>query len=136
MTKKFLNTGVLLLSLVLILGSCTSREKEITLNTKGFLDAYFRIDYKAAGTYCTKKMGEELTSSLKILDDLEPTVRAMLEKQSKEVKTVITSVQSKRGKDTAKVLYKVILPSFPKGIENTLTLVMVDKRWYIDELGN
>jgi len=136
MTKKYLQIGVLLLSLVLILGSCTSKESEITQNTKGFLDAYFRVDYKGAATYCTNELGKELVNSLKRLDTLEPSVREMLEKQSKEVKTEIISIDTKSSKDIAKVLYKVILPNFPQGIENTITLIKVDKKWHIEELGN
>jgi hypothetical protein len=136
MTKWHLNIGVLLLFFGLILGSCTSKEKEITQNTKGFLDAYFSVDYKGAATYCTKELGEELVNSLKRLDSLEPSVREMLEKQSKEVKTEIISINTKGDKDIAKVLYKVILPNFPQGIENTITLKKVDKKWCIEELGN
>lgn len=136
MIKKLLQTTTLLFSLVFILGSCTSREKEIALNTKGFLDAYFKIDYLAASAFCTKKTGEELVNSLKRLDNLNPEVRTMLEKQTKDVITKIISVESKRGNDTAKVLYKVILPNFPNGIENTIILVKVDKKWCIEGLGN
>lgn len=127
---------MLLFSLVLILNACTSRENEIALNTKGFLDAYFKIDYIVASAFCTKKTGDELVNSLKRLDNLNPAVRTMLEKQSKEVVTEIISVESKRGKDTAKVLYKVILPNFPQGIKHTITLVKVNKKWCIEGLGN
>lgn len=128
--------GMLLLSGVLVLSACTSKEDQISLNTKKFLNAYFSVDYKAASTFCTKELGEELINSLKSLDSMEPAVRAMLEKQSKEIKTEIISIDSKSSRDTAKVLYKVILPNFPQGIENTLSLVKVDKRWCIIELGN
>ncbi|MFA6335286.1 MAG: hypothetical protein WCX48_06990 [Bacteroidales bacterium] len=135
MINKYLQTGALLLSLVLVLSACTSRKEEISLNTKGFLDAYFKVDYKAASSFCTKELGEELVNSLKSLDNLEPAVRVMLEKQSKEAKTEIISVNSERGKDTATVLYKVILPNFPQGIENTLSLVKMDKKWWVVALG-
>lgn len=136
MIKKYLKTWVLLISAVLMIASCTNREKEIAAHTKAFLDAYFNIDYKAASGFCTKELGSELIGSLKSLDSLEPSVRAMLEKQSKEAKTEIISIKADNNKDTAKVLYKVILPSFPKGIENTLSLVKMDKKWWVVALGD
>ncbi|MEN6618443.1 MAG: hypothetical protein ABFC28_02945 [Rikenellaceae bacterium] len=136
MNKIYFRTVALLLTLTFALVSCTSREKAVTLKTKEFLDAYFSIDYMAASQYCTKELGEELVNSLKSLDSLEPTVRDMLVKSSKEVKTEIISVGLGKGKDTARVLYKVILPNFPDGIENTISLVKAGKSWCVMELGS
>jgi len=136
MIKKNLRIGALMLSLALILASCTSRESAVTQKTNEFLNAYFAIDYMAASKLCTKELGEELVNSLKSLDSLEPKVREMLEKNSKEVKTEIVSVDPGKGKDTAKVVYKVILPNFPQGIENTISLIKIDKNWCVSELGS
>ncbi len=136
MIKKYLKTWALLISAVFVIASCTNREKEIASHTKAFLNAYFNIDYKTASGFCTKELGRELIGSLKSLDSLEPSVRTMLEKQSKEAKTEIISISTDKRKDSATVLYKVILPSFPKGIENTLSLVKMDKKWWVVALGD
>lgn len=136
MNNKFLQAGSILLSLVLVMSACTSREDEISSNTKGFLEAYFNIDYRTACSFCTQELGAELVASFRSLDSLEPAVRTMLEKQSREVKTEIISVSKERGKDSATVHYKVILPNAEQAVENTLSLVKKDKKWCIAELGN
>lgn len=127
--------GVLLLTVAIIFNGCSNKESKISVITEGFLDAYFSIDYLAASSFCTKELGEELIETLKGLDTLEPSVRSVLEKQSKEVKTEIISIDTKSSSDTVTVLYKVILPNFPQGIENTLSVVKKDKRWCIAGLG-
>lgn len=135
MIKKHIKTGALLLSLILVLASCTSRKEAVTIKTQEFLDAYFRMDYLAASKLCTKELGEELITSLNSLDSLEPSVKAMLEKQAAGVKTEIVSTELKKGTDSAKVVYKVILPNFTEGIENKLSLIKIEKSWFVSGLG-
>ncbi|HCT94934.1 MAG: hypothetical protein A2X19_10360 [Bacteroidetes bacterium GWE2_39_28] len=120
---------------VFFIASCNKVEKTAELKAKEFLDAFFKIDYNAAALLCTEELAQELTASLKSIESLEAGVRDMVIKQTSEVKTQIKSVDTDSKKDTVIVSYIVILPSFPNGIENTLSLSKVDKEWKVVELG-
>lgn len=115
--------------------SCNKVEKTAELKAKEFLDAFFKIDYNKAALLCTEELAHELTASLKSIESLDDGVREMVIKQTSEVKTQIKSVDTDSKKDTVIVTYLVVLPSFPNGIENTLSLSKVDKEWKVVELG-
>jgi len=121
---------------VMAITGCNSSEKAIRLTTNSFLEAYFKVDYLKAGTFCTEELAEKLANSLKNFDSIEPSVKEMLQKHSSEVKTEIVSVDRSRCRDSAAVLYKVILPNFQDGIKNTLLFARVNKEWKIISLGN
>jgi hypothetical protein len=120
---------------VFFVASCNRVEKTAELKAKEFLDAFFKIDYNTAALLCTEELAQELTASLKSIESLDVGVREMVIKQTSEVKTQIKSVDTDSKKDTVIVTYRVILPSFPNGIENTLSLSKIDKEWKVVELG-
>ncbi len=118
-----------------LLQGCKTFEKDIRKVTNNFLESYFKVDYVTSGSFCSENLAQELSESLKSLDSLEPTVKEMLVKQSKGVKTEIISVDRMESRDSAEVLYKIVLPDFPSGIENRLIFARTDKTWKIVSLG-
>jgi len=121
--------------LMLVLASCSGKKGDITDSTMAFLDAYFKIDYSLAGTFCTANMAMELKEKLKGIESLDPVVKNLLVSQSKEIKAEIVAVNRLRGSDSAKVNYRIILPKKNQSIEQTLSLVLENKVWRIAELG-
>lgn len=131
--KKLL---ILSITLVLILmTSCSGKERAITQSTIAFLDAYFKTDYALAGTFCTQSMATELKEMLKSVESLDPVVKQMLIAQSKEIKTEILSVEKFKGSDSARVDYRVIMPKGSTPLEKSLSLVRENKEWRIAGLG-
>ena len=135
--KKTIKTAFLSIIVLTLFAtvSCNKAEKTAELKAAEFLDAYFRFDYEKAALLCTKELADELSASLKSIESLEEGIRNMVIKQASEVKTSIKSVDTESKKDTVIVTYSVVLPSFPNGIDNTLSLSKVDKEWKIVELG-
>jgi hypothetical protein len=135
--KKTIKTALLTIFVLTLFAttSCDRAEKTAELKATEFLDAYFRFDYEKAALLCTQELAEELSASLKSIESLEEGIRNMVIKQASEVKTTIKSVDAESKKDTVIVTYSVVLPSFPNGIDNTLSLSKVDKEWKIVELG-
>jgi len=120
---------------MIIMTSCSGKEKAITQSTIAFLDAYFKIDYNHAGTLCTPAMATELRDMLKKIESLDPIVKQMLLNQSKEIKTEIIAVETINGGDSARVDYRIIMPKRSESVEKSLSLVLDKKEWRIAGLG-
>ena len=59
----------------------------------------------------------------------------MIVQQTSKMKTEITSVEPAHTKDSLIVNYKVILPSFPNGIDSKMVLVKREKEWLVASFG-
>jgi len=118
-----------------IIISCSQDEKSARASAGGFLDSYFKIEYEKAAGYCTSELGEELLSSLRSIESLEPGVKEMIIKQTSAIKSQITKVEHGPGRDSMVVVYRVVLSGFPNGIENRLIMVKNGKEWKVAKLG-
>ncbi len=115
--------------------SCSNKEKEAEEIAVTFLDSYFKTDYETAAELCTPELADEIITSFKSLEAMEKGVRDMILKQTSMIKTEITDVVPSSGKDSMIVSYKVILPEFPKGMQNRLILVKSDNSWKVSGFG-
>ncbi|PKP37831.1 MAG: hypothetical protein CVT97_04130 [Bacteroidetes bacterium HGW-Bacteroidetes-14] len=136
MSRKILITGLALLMTAAVFTGCKNHEKDVTLKTTEFLKAYFNADYDSAGQFCTDSLKMELARMLESYDSLDPSIKEMVKKQAQNVTTEVISVVKSEQKDTILVKYKVVLPSFPSGVDNTLSFVKQNKEWKVAELGN
>ena len=126
-------TGALFLTGML--SSCTGKEQKVEEITKGFLEAYFDVNYEKAATYCTEELAESLMQTFKSLESLDSQVREMVIANSSKAKTEIIEIDTKSKQDTVIVSYKIFLDNFPGGIDNKLSLVKIGKEWKITGLG-
>lgn len=114
--------------------SCTNKQDVVSGIAKQFLEAYFKTDYPNAATLCTKELAEQIEISFRQFDKLDTGVKEMFLKQAGGVSTDVVSVIFKGG-DSAVVKYKVVLPNFPNGVENSLTMIKDQEGWKIGLLG-
>lgn len=135
MTIRRLITIILFAGTVLFFASCTNNKKIAQGNANTFLSLYFQTDYEKAATMCTQDLGDELRSSMKSIESLEAGVKEMIFKQTSLIKTEIISVEQGLSEDSLVVNYKVILPSFPNGIDNKMVLVRSNKEWLVAGFG-
>ena len=115
--------------------SCGNKSDEARIQAVEFLDAYFKVDYLRAAEYCTEELKAEIIKTIEQIESLEPSVREMVIQNTSQTRTEIVSVDTESRKDTVIVHYKVILPSFPNGIDNSLSLVAVGKEWKVCDFG-
>jgi len=135
MTIRKLFTIALLAGGVLLFSSCSNNEKKAKESANSFLTLYFQTDYESAIALCTPELGNELRESMKSIVSLEDGVKEMIVKQTAKIKTEIIAVEQGLGKDSLVVNYKVVLPSFPNGIDNKMVLVKKDKKWLVSGFG-
>jgi len=133
--KKRIFLGLLLSVILTVISSCAYKAKEVEKQAVEFLDAYFKVEYARAAEYCTDELKADIIKTMESIESLEPGIKEMIIQNTSQSKVEITSVDTQSKKDTAIVAYKVILPNFPNGIENRLTLVKRDKSWKICDLG-
>jgi len=136
MTGRVLRLSLIALTSLLLTSSCANVEEDLTLKTQDFLNAYFNAEYQKAGSFCTDSLGLELAKSSDSFNSLEPTIKEMVLKQVQAVKTEVISVEKNSSKDTVLVKYRVVLPSFPNGVDNNLSFVKVNKEWKVASLGS
>lgn len=134
MTIKKLLTICLLASGVLLLSSCSHNEKQAQMNASTFLNLYFQTNYEAAAALCTPELGKELLELMKSIESLESSVKEKIIEQTAKIKTEIVTIKE-LGKDSLLVNYKVIMPSFPNGIDNKMILVKSEKDWLVAGFG-
>jgi len=135
MTTRKLFTIALLAGGVLLFCSCSNNEKKARSSANAFLTLYFQTDYESAAALCIPELGNELRESMKTITSLEDGVKEMIVKQTAQIKTEIIEVEQGLGKDSLVVNYKVILPSFPNGIDNKMVLVKKGKMWLVAGFG-
>jgi hypothetical protein len=136
MTRTVFRPAIIALSALLLILSCANVEEDLTLKTQDFLKAYFSADYQKAGSFCTDSLGMELAKSAESFNSLEPSIKEMVLKQVEAVKTEVISIEKSASKDTLYVKYRVLLPSFPNGLDNNLSFVKVNKEWKVASLGS
>lgn len=136
MKERIVKLATVVLSALLIISACSNVEEDLTIKTQEFLKAYFNAEYQKAGSFCTDSLGVELAKSMESFNSLEPSIKEMVLKQVQDVKTEIVSVDRKSSKDTVFVKYRVVLPSFPNGVDNNLSFVKIDKEWKVASLGS
>lgn len=136
MNRKILKPGVLFISALFILQSCSDYREDIKVKTSAFLSAYFAGDNEKAVTFCTDSLGMEITKILSGFESLDPSTKEMVRKQVASVTTEITSVEKNKNKDTIKVNYKVVRPHTPEGDDKTLSFVKQEKEWKVAKLGS
>lgn len=136
MSRKILIIGLAIIMTAAAATGCRDHEQDVTIKTTEFLKAYFNADYDSAGQFCTDSLRMELAGMLESFDSLDPSIKEMVKKQAQAVTTEVISVVKSEQKDTILVKYKVVLPSFPSGVDNTLSFVKQDKEWKVAELGN
>lgn len=136
MTGRISRLAAVVLSALLFTSACTNVEEELTLKTQEFLKAYFNAEYQKAGSFCTDSLGVELAKSMEGFNSLEPSIKEMVLKQVQDVKTEVISIDKKSSDDTVFVKYRVVLPSFPNGVDNNLLFVKIDKEWKVASLGS
>jgi len=124
----------MLMTLVLV-SSCGNKTDEAKMQAVEFLDAYFKVDYARAAEYCTDELKVEIIKAFQQIESLESGVKESVIQNTSQAKAEITSVDTESKRDTVLVNYKVILPSFPNGIDNRLSLVKEGKVWKICDLG-
>lgn len=134
MTIKKLFTIALLAGGALLFSSCSNNENLARTSADTFLTLYFQIDYEAAAALCTTELGSELRESLKSIESLEKGVKDKIIEQASKIKTEIITIEE-LGKDSLVINYKVILPSFPNGIDNKMVLVKSEKEWLVARFG-
>lgn len=135
MTIKRFFTLFLLVGGVFFLSSCSNNQKRAKESANSFLTLYFQTDYDSAANFCTSELGSELKESMKSITSLEEGVKEMIVQQTSKMKTEITSVEPAHTKDSLIVNYKVILPSFPNGIDSKMVLVKREKEWLVASFG-
>ena len=134
MTIKKLLTICLLTSGALLLSSCSNNENQARVNADAFLTLYFQTNYESAAALCTAELGKELLESMKSIESLEPGIKEKIIEQTSKIKTEIVTIEE-LSKDSLMVNYKVILPSFPNGIDNKMVLVKKDNGWLVAGFG-
>ena len=130
--------GFLIFALVMALvsaNSCGNKVDEIKLQAVEFLDAYFKVDYVRAAEYCTDELKNEIIKAFEQIESLEPEIKESVIQNTSQTKAEIVSIDIESKKDTALVNYKVILPNFPNGIDNRLSLIKEGKTWKICNFG-
>ncbi|MDD4657279.1 MAG: hypothetical protein WC125_09730 [Bacteroidales bacterium] len=135
MTIKRFCTLFLLVGGVFFFSSCSNNQKRAKESANSFLTLYFQTDYDSAANFCTSELGSELKESIKSITSLEKGVKEMIVQQTSKMKTEITSVEPAHTKDSLIVNYKVILPSFPNGIDSKMVLVKREKEWLVASFG-
>jgi hypothetical protein len=123
-----------LMTLILV-GSCGNKADEAKLRAVEFLDAYFKVEYIRAAEYCTDELKSEILEAFEQIESLEPGIKESVIHNTSQTKTEIVSVDTESKKDTVVVNYRVILPSFPNGIDNRLSLIKENKIWKICDFG-
>ena len=123
-----------LMTLVLA-NSCGNKTDEAKLQAVEFLDAYFKVEYMRAAEYCTDELKGEIIKAFEQIESLEPGIKESVIQNTSRTKTEIVYVDTESKKDTVIVNYKVILPNFPDGIDNRLSLIKENKIWKICDLG-
>ncbi|MFA6770422.1 MAG: hypothetical protein WCR71_04545 [Bacteroidales bacterium] len=134
MTIKKLFTIVLFVGGIMLFSSCSNNKKKARVNANSFLTLYFQTDYESAAALCTPELGDELRESMKSIESVEAGVKEMIIKQTSQIKTEIITLEE-LSRDSLVVNYKVILPSFPNGIENKMVLVKREKKWLVSGFG-
>ena len=129
--------GFLLLMLMatILVSSCGNKADEAKIQAVEFLDAYFKVDYIRAAEYCTDKLKGDIIKAFEQIESLEPGVKESVIRNTSQTKAEITSVDTESKRDTVVVNYKVILPSFPNGIDNRLSLIKEGKVWKVCDFG-
>lgn len=134
MTMRKLLTIILLVGIASLLSSCSKNENKAKASAETFLSLYFQTNYESASALCTQELGKELLESMKNIESLEPSIKEKIIEQTSKIKTEIVTIEE-LGRDSLMVNYKVILPSFPNGIDNKMVLVKRDKEWLVAGFG-
>lgn len=134
MTMRKLLTIILLVGIASLLSSCSKNENKAKASAETFLSLYFQTNYESASALCTQELGKELLESMKNIESLESSIKEKIIEQTSKIKTEIVTIEE-LGRDSLMVNYKVILPSFPNGIDNKMVLVKRDKEWLVAGFG-
>ena len=127
-------TIILLVGIASLLSSCSKNENKAKASAETFLSLYFQTNYESASALCTQELGKELLESMKNIESLESSIKEKIIEQTSKIKTEIVTIEE-LGRDSLMVNYKVILPSFPNGIDNKMVLVKRDKEWLVAGFG-
>ena len=125
---------LLMLIVTVLVNSCGNKSDEAKIRAVEFLDAYFDVDYMRAAEYCTDELKGDIIRAFEQIESLEPGIKESVIQSTSQTKTEITSVDTESKRDTILVNYKVILPSFPNGIDRQLSLVKEGTVWKICSL--
>lgn len=134
MTMRKLLTIILLVGIASLLSSCSKNENKAKASAETFLSLYFQTNYESASALCTQELGKELLESMKNIESLESSIKEKIIEQTSKIKTEIVTIEE-LGRDSLMVNYKVILPSFPNGIDNKMVLVKREKEWLVAGFG-
>ncbi len=120
------------LCLISLILSCKGREdaKLMTISTQ-FLNNYFELEYKKAAEFCSQDLEKDLEESAKNYDSLDPKIRESIKLHSSDIKFEVLDLNFNKKRDSAIVNYRVLLPSFPNGIQSSLYFSKIDKQWVI-----
>ena len=128
--KLFVIVAVLMAS-----SGCGKQEKEAQIVAASFLESYFKTDYETASALSTPELADEIITSFKSMESMEKGVREMILRQTSQMKTEITGIEQTGSKDSMIVSYKVMLPEFPKGLQNKLIMVRIEGNWKVGGFG-
>ena len=126
---------VVMFMTVVAVNSCGNKGEDVRITATDFLNAYFKVEYVRAAELCTDELKADIVRTMESLESLEPEIKEMVIRNTAQTTTEIISIDTESKKDNATVIYKIVLPNFPEGIENTLSLVKVGKVWKISDFG-
>ena len=126
---------VVMFMMVVAVNSCGNKGDEVRITVTDFLDAYFKVEYVRAAELCTDELKADIIKTMESLESLEPDIKEMTIRNTAQVTTEIISIDTESKKDNATVIYKIVLPDFPEGIERMLFLVREGKVWKISDFG-
>lgn len=93
---------------VCILAGCTDKTKQAQECAQGFLDAFLANDFSNASAFCSEDFSADFKKAIDDFENLDDSVKMMLQQQCSMLKAKVNSVQRVNESDTFVVCYNIV----------------------------